>query len=215
MYRHRREVHNFFRGSAINAGQHGPGTSQPTPAKVRKIVADQPNSNLTNCSTCQVDIPTKSYFAHLRSNQHKAKCCQSIDMKGVMLLNTAFRGRIASYRIPAEHQTIDYEAFLRENEEKVYKIINMNIIKHGSVKVNVELFGKYFLKTSGEYSIKSFNTKNEIATIATNLETLYSTFTEAALTKARDFNENKSGNLITSKNLLAVITFLFCRVDVS
>lgn len=75
-------------------------------------------------------------------------------------------------------------------------MIEDSIVQHKTVKMNLEMFGNYFLKTTGEFSVKSFNTKYEVVTVGSNLQELYTAMKEILLTKAQDFNENKSGKLV-------------------
>ena len=50
-----------------------------------------------------------------------------------------------------------------------------------------------YLKTTEEFSIRSFNTKNEVITVDTDLAELYKSVEEVLITKAQEFNESKSG----------------------
>lgn len=201
MYRHRREKHGVRRDSDMNQPPLviPSTTDQPTPAKVMK--REQQNSSDQQCTSCQITIPSRSFIQHHRSNVHKSNCCDPVEVDGVFSIETAFKSRIASYRIPALHQTLDYGMFMNEIKEKVLQLVTSSIYKHGSIKINVELFGYYYLKSSGEFSIKSFNTRNEIITVATNLDQKYDSLKDIVLNKAQEFNENKSGK-----------AFIFCKL---
>lgn len=113
--------------------------------------------------------------------------------EGVHHLQTAFKGRIASYVLPATNQTVDYLHFFDGMRKKVLTLIEDSIMKHKVLKVNLEVFGNYHLKSSGEFTIKSFNTKNQIVTVATDLGDVFDSMKERLITKAQEFNENKSG----------------------
>lgn len=151
------------------------------------------SSKHIKCSHCNLHIAPEMLLSHRRSNLHKSKSLQSSSYDGVFLLHSAFKGRIDSFQVPATRQTVDYNAFLDEVKEKVLRIIEDSIIKHKTLKINFELFGNYYLKSTGEFSVKSFNTKNEVVTVATNLGEFYNSMTEILITKAQEFNENKSG----------------------
>lgn len=220
MYRHRREVHGARRDQPSVSHQPPLSTSpqqstsyQPTPAKVRKLDSGlKPNNHF--CTVCKVTYPSRSYFQHLRSNIHKSNCCQQTAVDGVLSIETTFRGRISTYRLPAADQSVDYGQFLTTIQDKVLQLVASNVSTNGAVKMHIELFGNYYLKTSGEYSVKSFNTKNEIVTVATDLNQLYQSFVERVLTKAREFNENKSGmQIIALFYSVCYISFVFSRMD--
>jgi len=170
----------------------------PPPKKRRLVTSDeaQPStSDCLKCSHCNLYIAPEMLLAHRRSNQHKAKTLLQSSYDGVFLLQTAFKNRIATFQIPTTRQTVDYVGFLNEIKQMVLRIIEDSIIKDKTLKLNFELFGNYYLKTTGEFSVKSFNTKNEVITVATNLVELYDSMQEILIAKAQEFNENKSGNL--------------------
>lgn len=110
-------------------------------------------------------------------------------------MSSAFRNRIASFQIPTTYQTLDYQEFLSNIKPKVTQIIEDSLFEHKALKINFEVFGNYYLKTTGEFSLKSFNTKYEIVTVASDLNLLYDEMVEILITKAQEFNENKSGTL--------------------
>lgn len=186
------------KGEQPSTSKRPASTASTHPTKVRKLDNESKPVEYF-CSVCKVTIPAQNYFHHLHSNLHKGNCCQPTAMDGVLTIETTFKGRLSTYRLPATEQTVDFEGFLGGIQDKVLQLVRSDVSRHGSVKMNVELFGNYHLKTSGEYSIKSFNTRNEIVTIATDLNHLYQSFVEKMLTKAREFNENKSGMKFVSE----------------
>lgn len=132
--------------------------------------------------------------SHQRSNKHKTNSVRKCAYEGVLQVATAFKNRIGSFQFPAQYQTVDYAKFLDNIKPNVFGVIEDYILQHKTLKINFEMFGNYYLKTSGEFSIKSFNTKYEVVTVSTDLAQLYKTFEEILITKTQDFNENKSGN---------------------
>lgn len=150
-------------------------------------------SRSTFCTSCNVQ--TGNLIAHQRTQKHKANNCLQADIDGVYQLQTVMKNRISSYRIPSTSDSIDYEEFLSSIECKIRQILQSHLDKFRTIKVNMELYGMYFLATSDEYSTKSFNSKNEIVTLSTQLEDLILHFQDVLVTKAKEFNENKSGKL--------------------
>ena len=169
--------------------------NQPTSATQIAVENEPGPSKTTKCNTCNVYIQENKLAAHWRSQHHKRSTCQPSSIDGVYQMETAFKSRIASFRIPTTYHCIDYNEFLTSIENLVHRIIQLHLQRHLAVKANMELFGNYFLKTTGEFSVKSFNTKYEVVTSSTNLQNLYSSFVETLVNKAKDFNENKSGEL--------------------
>lgn len=133
---------------------------------------------------------------HQRSNQHKSNSLNPCHYDGVFRMSSAFTNRITSFQIPTTHQTVDYHEFLSDVKPKALQIIEDSLFQHKALKISFELFGNYYLKTTGEFSIKSFNTKHEIVTVASDLNHLYAAIAEILVTKAQEFNENKSGMLL-------------------
>lgn len=148
---------------------------------------------------CDIYIPATAYFAHQLSENHKAKCCKPLDVDNVFIVDTAFNNRIATYRLPISYQTLNYETFLEDVRPKVMQLIESSICQHRLIKVNFEIYGNYFLQRTGEYSIKSFNTKQEVVTTGSKLDDIYNHFTETMITKTKEFNENKSGKIVKKK----------------
>lgn len=52
------------------------------------------------CEVCEVSVNRRHWIGHLRSTDHKNKGISSFS-DGVEIINSAFRCRIASYRIAA------------------------------------------------------------------------------------------------------------------
>lgn len=143
------------------------------------------------CAVCNLHV--QNFYAHQRTDSHKSKSCLQSDIEGVLKVHSTFKNRIASYRIPATDHLIDYEEFLSSVKCKVQQVLQRHLHNFKAVKVNMEVFGLYYLASSDEYSVKSFNSRDEILTLATNIDTLYDHFQDALVTKAKEFNENKSG----------------------
>lgn len=150
-------------------------TSQP-PAKRMKTSV--------HCDVCDEDIPTTHYSSHLRSNKHKARCCV-VEGNGVSVIKTAFKCRIATYRI-ANEKAVGIAEFLKDVEGKILDLLD----KHPTpYKFNTELFGVYVKPTNGEEveSVKSFNTKFVVVADSTNLDEAIQQLKESMMVKVDEF----------------------------
>ena len=75
----------------------------------------------------------------------------------------------------------------------VLDLLGNEILKHGQVKVNFELFGLYFLPSQDIRDIKSFLTNNSVMYASSNLSDIYINFTNIIDRKASQFLERDSG----------------------
>ncbi|KAJ8976357.1 hypothetical protein NQ317_011597 [Molorchus minor] len=112
---------------------------------------------------------------------------------GVVELRNAFKNRIASYRFSSPRDHIDFYDFMWEVKQKVLDIIDKCMKKYHTLKINFEIFGLYEIPEKELSDIKSFNTKNKIITIATDLHQIFEEFTEEMTSQASEFQEKDSG----------------------
>lgn len=178
-----------------------PSTSSSA-TEVRQVDNNQqPEDNRTStpvtasCSTsqCCQHIPNNQLHTHQRTEQHRSQTSTPSHLKDCFVIETAFKNRIVSYRIPCLYQTLDYGDFMVSVKEKVTSLVHFYLQKYTTLKIGLELFGNYFLKTTGEFTVKSFICKFKVVTISTNFNEMYEEFMENLITKATEFNENKSG----------------------
>lgn len=121
-----------------------------------------------------------------------------------MMLSQAFKNRIASYRIDADG--IDPAEFLQRTTPKIIHLIESTIDKHGSLKMNLELFGLYTLPSKDNRQIKSFITPNSIITITSDFESIYKHMCAEILDKMKQFEEADSG--------WALVKLLFLEINI-
>lgn len=107
---------------------------------------------------------------------------------------TAFQSRIVSYKITSVNYHLNVTEFMNEIKDKIIPLLERQIVKFKSVKVNFELFGYFILEAKELEDIKSFNTANEVATFGTDLNRLYDKFTAILDEKTSEFQERDSGN---------------------
>lgn len=157
------------------------------------------------CETCKIQVPAKHFTGHLRSLAHKQKVCEPWEVEGVMLLNQAFKNRLASYRIEADGTDVSnyLQCVVRS---KVIHLLESALDKHGSVKTNLELFGLYTLPSKDIFQTKSFITKNYYFLLTTEFEDTYEQMCGEIIAKAGEFEEADSG--------WALVKLLFLEVNI-
>jgi hypothetical protein len=102
------------------------------------------------CATCDIQIPATTLHSHRKSAQHKNKSLKKLEEDGVHQIATAFESNVTSYRITDERTCVDLNEFIEEIREKMLNLIQENVEKHTTVKLNLELFGLYTLESSSE-----------------------------------------------------------------
>lgn len=119
------------------------------------------------------------YSGHLRSIDHKnnIRAVSNDEDPGVELLRTAFKCRLASYRLCSNNHHIVLAEFMGELKNKILTVITRDLSKFTSIKLNFEVFGYYYLESRDRHDIKSFNSKNVIITISGDLNEIYDDFT--------------------------------------
>ncbi|KAJ8954711.1 hypothetical protein NQ318_011404 [Aromia moschata] len=89
--------------------------------------------------------------------------------------------------------TLTHLHLWKKLNKKVFDAINGYIQQHHALKINFELFGLYIIPEKELSDIKSFNTRNKIVTISTDLHEMYDLFEEEMVSKAAEFQERDSG----------------------
>lgn len=147
------------------------------------------------CSFCNLTIPTKFYNAHLRSQKHKDKTCVNTTEPGVQIIDCAFKNRIITYRIIPTRSHDDFNNFFEDVKEKQIRLVTNEIDKHRSIKLNLVIFCSFTLETQDIKETKSFNAKNKILTISSDVSKCYEEFKEELSTQATEFESTGSGNI--------------------
>ncbi|KAJ8949419.1 hypothetical protein NQ318_007519 [Aromia moschata] len=144
------------------------------------------------CNCCNKMISSNTQVSHWRTLQHRTNACVDF-MPGVQLIQTAFKSRIASYRVHSEHRYSDYKIFFESIKNKVIHLLSEAIKIHKAVKVNMELFGRYILQTQEIVDNKSFNTTNKVIDSAADLNDVFYVFVDIMTTQMSEFQERDSG----------------------
>ncbi|XP_072400401.1 uncharacterized protein [Diabrotica undecimpunctata] len=147
-------------------------------------------SNVIECQDCYKKISGRGLTGHLRSNSQKSVISND---SGVEKLSSAFKNRIGSYRLSSNKHHTDHLEFFSEIEGNVLKLLHNYLHKFKVLKVNFELYSMYTIPEKDTYDLKSFNTKNQIITISTNLKQAYQDFIREILPKVSEIQEKESG----------------------
>ncbi|XP_063537662.1 uncharacterized protein LOC134747016 isoform X1 [Cydia strobilella] len=148
------------------------------------------------CVSCSTTVEKKSWVGHLRSNKHKTKSNSIQEIcDGVDLIQSAFRNRIATYRISAHNDQIScsIDIFLNSIRDQIKLLFNKSLQKHTCIKVNVELFGMFMLFKNNTQSMKSFGTKNKVLYQSYDFERYYDEVINSLKKKVDEFQERDSG----------------------
>lgn len=149
------------------------------------------NTNTIECPECNKKVLRNCLSGHIRSNAHK-KILHTLD-KCVERVNSAFKCRISSYRFTSTRHHIDHHEFFEEIKEKVFSVISSHIKQFRALKIHFELFSMYIIPEKDIFDLKSFNTKNKIVTISTDLPEIYNEFIRDIMEKASHMQEKDSG----------------------
>lgn len=159
------------------------------------------------CDLCNIKFDTNAkYVSHLKTKEHIECEGRNCTDANVQLIKSAFKNRVASYRISAKPDDVmDIKTFLQNNKNECVDLMNNEVIKLNSCKINQELFAYYVkqnhIKTATTENnedediidLKSFNTKFKIIITTTNLQEVYDEFAERLLKKSEEFQERDSG----------------------
>ncbi|KAJ8933402.1 hypothetical protein NQ318_004939 [Aromia moschata] len=105
------------------------------------------------------------------------------------LIQTAFKSRIASYRVHSENRYSDYNMFFESIKNKVIHLLSEVIKIHNAVKVIMELFGRLKKIVNN----KSFNTANKVIDSAADLNDVFYVFVDLMTTQMSEFEKRDSG----------------------
>lgn len=167
-------------------------------------------TDYVKCENCQINVPKKEYRFHLRTNLHKFNSKLNSEYEYIDIIATAFKNRIISYRVNPSQEFLDPEAFLMASKEIVMKVINNNLIKHGAIKLNFELFAHFIQPKSYKQQMKSFNTKYEIVYQSTDISSLFSNVVNTFERKISELELCESGWSYLSMSHLEININKYC-----
>lgn len=159
------------------------------------------NTKTTFCSVCQKSVNSRVFSGHLRSIAHKNNAAIFFDT-GIEKISSAFRGRIASYRIRTERKSMPDGSetvitspteFFTSIATRLRTILDAAISNHINVKANFELFVKVILPKDDSMEIKSFATENISLHQNYIFSDLIDRVSEIITKKIEEFQEKGSG----------------------
>lgn len=154
-------------------------------------------SPLIRCPDCCIEIRRIAYQGHLRSNLHKSNAAQFLsEESGIQIIRNAFRDRISSFRVSSlTNRDTNVKDFLTSIRDKIINLVDEQLKKFHSLKVNLEMFGLYILATKELTDIKSFQTGYKIVTAGNNLYDFYENGIDVLDKKESEFQQRDSGTL--------------------
>lgn len=157
------------------------------------------------CSICNEQIEKRRWVGHVRSNLHKNKSTTLL-YDNIEIIKSAFKGRVASYRILATNDETQSAPsyFLNNARVAVKTLIDRSLFKFTAVKVNFELFSTFLTFKNDAHEIKSFCTKNFNLHLNFNFSAIYDQVTSILLNKIEEFQERDSGWTFLNNSYLEV-----------
>ncbi|KAG7299574.1 hypothetical protein JYU34_016555 [Plutella xylostella] len=157
------------------------------------------------CTTCKTLINPKSWVGHLRSSDHKSRAVTYRLSDDVEILASAFRNRIATYKIKANDDAQrSLDSFFQSIHDKIKSLINQSLKTHFCIKVNVELFSFFLMYKNDSQELKSFGTKNVTLHMNYNFDSFFSEIKSTLKKKIEEFSEQDSGWTFLSNSHLEI-----------
>lgn len=146
------------------------------------------------CSDCNTYVKKKFWIGHLRSNNHKQNNVTEVHSDGIEIVASAFRSRIASYKILADDLNQgSLDMFLNSIKSKLKLLLDDSVIKHTCIKVNFELFSIFLLFKNDTQELKSQGTKNIVIYLSYDFDNLFEKISSNLKKKLEEFQERDSG----------------------
>lgn len=126
------------------------------------------------------------------------------------MIKSSFRGRIETLIFEnKDSHCLDVLKFLKKVQPIAIKELSKYLQKHTAIKFNLELFGEYvkLTETDEDLSIKSFQSKMDIATNESQLGEAYRTVNDQIVTRMDEFEERNSG--------WALVSILFIELNIN
>ncbi|XP_048488462.1 uncharacterized protein LOC125491183 isoform X1 [Plutella xylostella] len=157
------------------------------------------------CTVCRSSIDRKKWIGHLRSTLHKNIAAISV-CDGVEMINSAFKSRIATYRITAtsEFEQNSVDNFFDSIRAKIKDLFDKCLQLHTCIKVNIELFSLFLMFKNDCQEIKSFGTKNQILYLNYDFDSKYLNLVNEVKKKIEEFQERDSGWTFLSNSHLEI-----------
>lgn len=148
------------------------------------------------CAICSISVGRKCWTGHLRSNAHKRNNENFVKLhcEGIELVSTAFRNRIATYRILADERDFSsIDGFFNSIGDKLKTLLDSCFDKNICFKINLEYFAKFILFKNNTEEIKSFLSKNKVLYQNYDFDVFFSNITTLFKEKVESFEHQDSG----------------------
>ncbi|XP_065211659.1 uncharacterized protein LOC135839514 [Planococcus citri] len=153
------------------------------------------------CDFCNVHVEIRQWGGHQRTLKHKNNVAHQTPNERVKIIKSAFKDRIAVYRITAASSFLVVSDFMDAIRTDVDTVADQVKREYYNFKFNFELFAlcsKPTVENSAE--VKSFATKNITYCSESNeddngndFSSCYDVFKHAIITKSEEFQESGSG----------------------
>lgn len=191
MKRHQRESCTAAKLEGNSTYRQNDGSEQHQPKRMK---ISRSATAKVMCSLCNIELNANMVTSHNRSRLHRDNACVAQPQdECVYKIHSAFKCRIASYRITAKKTHTDYTPFFNDIKDKALRLIENELIAHRCLKMNTDVFALYYLQTQDITEIKSFHAPNSVVDEGSEVGSLLDIFCETMITKAHEFEENKSG----------------------
>lgn len=165
------------------------------------------------CEVCEKSIQSRIFSAHLRSTLHKNNSLIHVS-DNISKFSSAFRNRIASYRVCSNQQAISTASnndpqlpsstdqvevhtppreYIIALRRYVKQILDAKVVAYNSLKVNFEFFAQFYLPKNDTTEVKSFATENMVIFQNYDFNEIFSTVVDKICTKISEFQDRESG----------------------
>lgn len=159
------------------------------------------------CSVCSLTVDSKQWIGHLRSRKHKQHTDNVISLgQGIEKVNSAFRNRLATYRITArdESEQLSLSVFFDNLRDKVKSLIDQSLAIHNCIKVNFEVYLLFLMIKNSTQEVKSFGTKNITICFNYDFTNLFSDIVSNLMKKVSEFEQRDSGWTLLSNSHIEI-----------
>lgn len=153
------------------------------------------NGKTIFCSICDISVGSKVFSSHLKSKVHKDNSAIQVS-EGIQKITSAFRSRIASYRVSDESTgsaSLPPTHFLNHLRPKVRALIEARCEAFQLIKVSFEYFAEFSLPKTFEIAMKSFSSENICIYPNYSFDELFTKVVSNIGKQIEEFQEKDSG----------------------
>lgn len=164
------------------------------------------DNDKVECSECNVFISKRYLTNHFNSNTHKNNVFSSdSQLINVQLIESAFRNRVATYRVSCNTNNLDTpETFLEKNKNTIFTLLDRSIANHCSLKVNFILNANFTQETKKLNNVFDFQLSNNIVTVTSDKNELFLSLVNEISVRLSNFERKDSGWSFVNVNYIDV-----------